>query len=332
MRKYMSLTMAAVVSASLLAGCSGGTSAAQAEETTAVETTAAETSTEEETTAAEEAASADDAQAEDDAPYTETTVDLGVGVMQVYDFGDIKIHAYESRDAIDDESYLIESESGLTALEAPGFKDNNSELADYIESLGKPVTSVLLAFHPAGAEVYGADAEYIATANAQAAQQEGGSVKGLIDGFVQSFGEGYDGTIPEVTKLIEPGTIELNGVEYVVTDDADGFDLVIPEINTVFTHMVGSDVHNIMPSIGAIDALIAQMQSYVDADYTLILSSHYVPETIEAAKTKLAYAEKMKELAETETTADDFIAAAKEAFPNYSGENYLQMTAAGLYQ
>lgn len=326
MRKYIGVTMAAMMSASLLAGCSGSSAAPQAEETTVVETAASE----EETTVTEEAVS--EAEEEKSGPYTESTVELGVGVMQVYDFGDIRIHAYESRDAIDDESYLIESEEGLTALEAPGFKNNNSELAAYIESLGKPVTSVLLAYHPAGAEVYGADAEYIATANAQAAQQDGGSVKGLIDGFVQSFGEDYDGTIPEVTDVIEPGTITLNGVEYVVTDDADGFDLVIPQINTVFTHMVGSDVHNIMPSVEAIDALIAQMQSYVDADYTLILSSHYVPETIEAAKTKLAYAEKMKELAETEPTAEAFITAAKEAFPNYSGENYLGMTAAGLYQ
>ncbi|MCC8023813.1 MAG: hypothetical protein LIP16_00665 [Clostridium sp.] len=328
MRRLITVAIAAAAAASLLAGCSGSSSATQAEETTVVETTAAE----EETATAEESASVVETQAEDSEPYTETTVELGVGVMQVYDFGNIKVHAYESRDAIDDESYLIESESGLTALEAPGFKDNNNELAAYIESLGKPMTSVLLAYHPAGAEVYGADAEYIATANAQAAQQEGGSVKGLIDGFVQGFGDDYDGTIPEVTKVIEPGTITLNGVEYVVTDGADGFDLAIPEINTVFTHMVGSDVHNIMPGVEAIDALAAQMQGYIDADYTLILSSHYVPETIEAAKTKLAYAQKMKELAETETTAEDFIAAVKEAFPNYSGENYLEMTAAGLYQ
>ena len=57
-----------------------------------------------------------------------------------------------------------------------------------------------------------------------------------------------------------------------------------------------------------------------------------MPETIDAAETKLAYAKKMKELAEENSNAEDFTKAAKAAFQNYAGENYLEMTAAGLYQ
>lgn len=270
--------------------------------------------------------------AQDTPAYTETTADLGVGTMQVYDFGDVKLHAYQTNDAIDDECFLIESANELVALEAPGFQDTIVEFRAYIGALGKPLNNVLLAYHPAGAETLSDSANYIATAGAEAAQQEGGSVKGLIDGFVESFGDSYDGTIPAVTKVVEPGTLPIDGVDYVITEGLDGFDVAIPTINCVFTHMVGADVHNIMPSIGAIDALAAQMQSYIDADYTLILSSHYTPETIEAAHTKLAYAQKMKELAESCGSAEYFIAAVNAEFPDYAGGNYLEMTAGGLYQ
>lgn len=42
--------------------------------------------------------------------------------------------------------------------------------------------------------------------------------------------------------------------------------------------------------------------------------------------------EKAKELAAANGTAEDFIHAMQEAFPNYDGENYLEMTAGCLYQ
>lgn len=279
-----------------------------------------------------ETSSSSDVKEEQTVEYTESKVDLEVGYVQVYDFGDVKLHAYKTKDALDDECFLIEGKDELVALEAPCFTNNISEYKDYIASLEKPLNNVLLAYHPAGAAGLNDEAKYIATEGAKAAQQDGGSVKGLVDGFVQSFGDTFDGTIPEVTEVVEPGTIELAGIEFVISEGLDGFDVVIPAINTVFTHMVGADVHNIMPSVAAIEALEAQMQGYVDANYTLILSSHYAPETIEAAKTKVEYAQQMKKLAEENDNAEDFMNAVNAAFPDYAGANYLEMTASGLYQ
>ena len=46
---------------------------------------------------------------------------------------------------------------------------------------------------------------------------------------------------------------------------------------------------------------------------------------------KIAYVEKAKELAASCTTAEAFIAAMEEAFPDYTGQNYLEMTAGYLY-
>ena len=312
MKKSISLFLTLVVTCGLLAGCT--TPQASSEDVSIPVSESVESSKEPVTN------------------YTESTVDLGIGTMQVYDFGTIKLHAYKTNDAIDDECFLIESSDELVALEAPGFKDNISEYRSYIDSLNKPLNNVLLAYHPSGAETLSDTANYLATAGAETAQKAGGSVKGLIDGFVESFGDSYDGTIPAVTEVIEPGTLTFGGIEFVITEGTDGFDIVIPEINCAFTHMVGADVHNIMPGVDAMDALAAQMQAYIDADYALILSSHYVPETIDAAKTKLAYVQKMKELAESNNNAADFITAVNAEFPEYLGANYLEMTASGLYQ
>ena len=63
----------------------------------------------------------------------------------------------------------------------------------------------------------------------------------------------------------------------------------------------------------------------------MILSGHSTPEGQDAVTEKIAYVEKAKELAASCTTAEAFIAAMEEAFPDYTGQNYLEMTAGYLY-
>lgn len=40
-------------------------------------------------------------------------VPMAVGKMRVYDFGDIKLHAYQTNDPIDDEVFVIERTNRL---------------------------------------------------------------------------------------------------------------------------------------------------------------------------------------------------------------------------
>lgn len=257
--------------------------------------------------------------------------ELGIGEMQIYDFGDVKLHAYKTNDPIDDESFLLETADAIIGIESPSFYGNLEEYTGYIQELGKPMNTLLLPYHPAGADVY-EGVEVVGTEEARAAQSEGGSVKGLIDSFVAAFGEDFNGNVPEITSLVVPGAITLDGVDFIITATADGYDIEIPAINAVFTHMMGADVHNILGSIEQIDAMIAQVQDYQEKGYALILSSHYAPETQEDMATKLAYLETAKELAQTSADAEAFTAAMNEAFPDYSGVNYLEISAGALFQ
>ena len=44
-------------------------------------------------------------------------------------------------------------------------------------------------------------------------------------------------------------------------------------------------------------------------------------------QTKIEYLAKAAEIAETAESAEDFTAQMHEAFPDYAGDNYLEMTA-----
>lgn len=265
--------------------------------------------------------------AEAPTPQTER---LGIGEMKRYDFGDITLHAYRTNDPLDDENFLLETADAIIGIESPAFYDNLQEYAQYIAGLGKPLNALLLPYHPSGADAFG-DVNIIGTEEARAAQAEGGAVKGLIDGFVAVFGEAFNGNIPEITTLATAGAVTIDGVDFVITPTADGFDIEIPAINSVFTHMVGSGVHNILVSAEQIDGMIRQMQNYQAKGYSLILTSHHEPETLDAAATKIAYLETAKALAETSADGEAFMAAMQEAFPAYGGANYLQMSAGALF-
>lgn len=256
---------------------------------------------------------------------------LSVGTMQVYDFGTVKLHAYGTNDFLGDYCFVLETDTDLIGIEAPAFNDNLSEYNDYIANLNKPMTGILLSSHPTGANTVLYDGVPVyATTAVQAATQSGGSVKALTDSFVDTFGDGFNANIAKITNIIEPGTVTIGGLDFIISDNGDGYDIEIPAINCVYTHMMGSDVHNILSSKEHIDAMIAQMKSYQDKGIYLALTSHYAPETIDKVAVKVAYLEKAKELIDKSESGDKWIAAMQEAFPGYGGENYLEMSAGML--
>ena len=63
---------------------------------------------------------------------TYETVKLAKGEMHVYDFGAVKLHAYQTNDPIDDEVFLIEKAGKAVVLESPCFHDNIAELTAYL--------------------------------------------------------------------------------------------------------------------------------------------------------------------------------------------------------
>lgn len=254
---------------------------------------------------------------------TFTTITLAKGEVNVYDFGGIKLHAYKTNDFIDDEVFIVEKSGKAVIIESPCFHDNNKELAEYLKDTS--VVGMLVAYHGAGASFLPNVPKY-ATQNAVDYSKNGGG-KALIDNFAGAFGEIFDSSVHAITNVIEADKITIGGIDFVIKQTSDAFDVEIPEINAVYTHMLGHDCHSIVAGAGHADAMIGELRSYIDKGYDLILTSHYTPEDLKDAQTKIDYLENLKKIAAGVQNPDAFKAEVGKQYPQYSGQNYLDMTA-----
>ncbi len=202
---------------------------------------------------------------------TFTTVKLAKGEMNVYDFGGIKLHAYKTNDFIDDEVFIIEKSGKAVIIESPCFFDNNKELAEYLKNI--QIEGMLIAYHGAGA-TFLSDVPKYATQNAVDYSENGGG-KALITNFTNVFGEIFDNSIHKITNMIEAGKVTIGGIDFVIKQTTEAFDIEIPEINAVYTHMLGHDCHSIVAGADHADGIIAELRSYIKKGYDLILTSHY---------------------------------------------------------
>lgn len=252
-------------------------------------------------------------------------ISLIKGEMNIYDFGTIKLHAYKTNDFIDDEVFIVEKNGKAVLIESPCFFDNNKELEEYINTLNAEAVGMLIAYHGAGATFLPNVPKY-ATENAKDYSENGGG-KNLINNFTEAFGEIFDNSVHEITNIIGEGKITIGGIDFIITKTHEAFDIEIPEINAVYTHMLGHDCHSIVAGAGHADAIIAQLNNYIANGVDLILTSHYTPEDLKDAKTKIDYLEDLKAIASESENADDFRAKINERYKNYSGANYLDMTA-----
>lgn len=99
---------------------------------------------------------------------------------------------------------------------------------------------------------------------------------------------------------------EKGGGRALIDQFAEAFDVEIPEINAVYTHMLGHDCHSIAAGAGRADGMIAQLKAYIKKGYDQILTSHYTPEDLKDVQTKIDYLERLKAIASACRDAEAF--------------------------
>ena len=258
------------------------------------------------------------------------TITLNAGTVTVYENNGLKLHSYATGDALANIAYIVEGKDELIGIELPAFTASLKAWQEYIKTLGKPMHSIFICCHPAGAD-YIKGMRIYGTAGAKASIS-GGTAKAITDGLQQAFGDDFHGKDAAVITDVVSGKITLGSVQFELLDRGESYDLVIPAFNAVYTHMLGKTTHSILVSAEHIDAFAAVLREYQAAGYELILTSHGGPEGQDAVEEKLRYLAETKKLAQSCTNAADFKAAMQKAFPNYDGLNYLDMTAAALYK
>lgn len=256
--------------------------------------------------------------------YGIETIDLEKGQVALYDFGGLRLHAYATNDPLDDEVFIVENDGRGFVIEPPCFVDNISELEGYIASVGIEVEGIVAAYHMAGASFLKGTSVY-GTVESNAYGHSGGG-RALIDGFVQAFGDAFDGSVFTLTDVIDGDALTLAGVEMGIVRNGDAFDIEIPAMNAVYIHMMGHDCHSIVAGDGHADALIGQLEEFERRGFDLILTSHYTPEEQKDIRQKKAYLLDLKRLAAESDSADSFKQSVLLRYPDYSGLNYLDMT------
>lgn len=254
----------------------------------------------------------------------ERTVALDKGRVDVYTKNGVTLYAYQTRDAIDDEVFVLAKAGRGVVIELPCFYDNIRELTDFLAREGVTVEGKLVAYHAAGASFL-PDVPAYGTASSVAYNTTGGGAA-LVSNFKNAFGESFDAGLCAVDHVLEEGEAEIAGIRFVVRPNAEAYDLEIPEINCVYTHMMGHDCHSIVAGCPHADGMISQLNYYVRRGFDLVLSAHYTPEDLKDARTKAAYLAALKEIALDCGSADEMRAKVQAQYPDYSGGNYLDMT------
>ena len=256
------------------------------------------------------------------------------GRIEKFEMPGVIVHAYNSAEGMLDGSAVFETEKELVLLEPQSMPESAKELKQYIDGLGKPLAAVIVAYHGAGLSPYKGVPIYASKAAVEFAKDGRGAA------LFENFAKGVPGFDPEVIvpdHVLEAPEAVLGGVAFALEYDdipapAPGMTVAVPSAKVVYLHMLGGDTHSILGGAEHIKAFAEALRKMKGQGYELILTSHHAPERPEALDKKIAYLEKTLEILSASKTKEDFVAAMKQAFPDYQGEAYLEMSAANLYK
>ena len=252
-------------------------------------------------------------------------IDLSKGFVEIYDFGGIKLHAYQTNDLMNDVCFILENAENVLIIELPPFHSNAEEFEKYVKGLNKNIIGKVFSDHPNGGVSLFNDVKNYAS-QGTINSMTSGTIRHLNDGFIPSFGADFDEKLPTITEILTEKSYNIGDFELNIIYHDENIEIELPQINSVYTHMLGHDCHSIVAGEGHANAIIEQLKGYIEKNYTLVLSSHYLPETINDVKTKIDYLEELKNIAKESSNGDEFKEKVKVKYPNYSGLNYLDMT------
>lgn len=255
---------------------------------------------------------------------------LGNGEVWIYDLNGDRLHAWQTGDAMTDACFVLETPTGLVGIESPPFREDVAIWKGYVAALEKPLTDVLLDAHPAGGRWFGAARSH-ATAGAKLAI-ESGATGALTRSLGTAFGEAFDADIPAIDAILQPGVNTIGGIAFEIIEAGDAYDVAVPKAGIYYTHMLGADSHSLFASVEQMDATLKRLEALAANGWPLVLSSHHAPETQADVAAKIAYVQRVRELARRGSGKEDFMAAVEREYPGLKGRNYLEMTAGNLFR
>lgn len=261
---------------------------------------------------------------------TQNIETLKYGYVTTIPCGDLNIRVYTTKDAIDDQVILLEKKGKGVVIELPAFHNSIQEMTAYLKERNIEVEAKLVSYHAAGSSFLPEVKNYL-TESSVAFNTDGQGAQ-LIKNFTGVFGEGFDSGKVNSGERLTAGIVTIAGIDLDIIPNGDAFEVYIPQAKAVYIHMLGHDCHSIVAGAGHADAIIANLKGYLDRGTEIFLSSHYVPESRKDVETKIAYLQRIKEIAANCSSAAEFKDKVNSEFPGYTGGNYLDMTAGFFFK
>lgn len=255
------------------------------------------------------------------------------GHFEVHDFDRFRLHVYYTNDALGDASYIIEGSDALVTMEQPLFKENVAEFDAYLSGLGKPVAQRVTDYH-----VGGTGSHDVVMAEGMPEFTKGTVYGGMMQGFAQAFGDALTEMPTGKTTEVAFGTTQTwAGVPFEfrrgAASDFPGASILIGG-KVYYTHWTPAKAHVSHLQVStpaAIDAEIAEAEKSLASGAELFIGGHGGAAGRDAVEFKIAYLRKMKELLNANKSAQSFVKAMKEAYPNLPGETGLEELGKALY-
>lgn len=260
-------------------------------------------------------------------------VQLKKGTMQIFDYGETKVHVYETKGFFNTHAFFIEKKGKGVLIETPPMKDNYKELVDYIVGLGYKDIDVMVSYHLIGKHFF--DTDKLKFNHIYSNQESMGymtnSGNESLSVLKKVSGQDLDETTIVPTDLLKAGAQEISGIPFIITPTGFGFDVEMPEIKAVHLHVVGHDNHTMIFNSEFIDTVIKELTAFQEKGYTTYFSSHSAPETSGDVTIKINYLKEMKVLLAASKNSEEFIQKMDKAYPNFGWRNYLLGSAKMLF-
>lgn len=154
---------------------------------------------------------------------------------------------------MNDVCFILENAENVLIIELPPFHSNAEEFEKYVKELNKNIVGKVFSDHPNGWVSLFNDVKNYAS-QGTINSMTSGTIRHLNDGFIPSFGADFDEKLHTITEILTEKSYNIGGFELNIIYHDENIEIELPQINSVYTHMLGHDCHSIVAGEGHANA------------------------------------------------------------------------------
>ncbi len=268
------------------------------------------------------------------------------GKVTTQNYGDVTLHTYvPPDDGFLVNTQIVETSAGLVIFDGNFFTQYSTEVADYVQGLGKPIERIVLShMHPDHFSGLTVLHERFPNAPIYAFPEVTAYVKAYGQEILDARNQAFGGTVAKTptvpAHVLVAGTAEIGGVSFVFEKVRNGeadwqtvvklpkqhvlmaFDLVFPKNTHLFTV-----VNHFESWIGTLEGF----KPLRDQGYTTIFVGHGQTTDFDALDGNIAYLRSAIAARKAAKTPEEYARRLKDEYPSYYGGPWVDFSSLMLY-